>query len=50
MTTKTPLMLIVEAAAARFDARPLYRASIEARQELADRSVREGLATKEMRP
>lgn len=30
----TPLLDVITAAAARFDARPLYRASIEARAEL----------------
>jgi hypothetical protein len=32
--SKTPLMEIVNAAAERFDKRPLYRASVEARAEL----------------
>jgi len=33
-TSKTPLMDIVNAAAERFDKRPEYRASVEARAEL----------------
>lgn len=33
-TNKTPLIEIVKAAAARFDQRPEYRASVEARAEL----------------
>lgn len=33
-TNKTPLMEIVNAAAERFDKRPEYRASVEARAEL----------------
>jgi hypothetical protein len=33
-TPKTPLMDIVNAAAERFDKRPEYRASVEARAEL----------------
>jgi len=32
--SKTPLMKIVQAAAERFDKRPEYRASVEARAEL----------------
>ena len=34
MSEKTPLMQIVHAAAERFDKRPEYRASVEARAEL----------------
>jgi hypothetical protein len=37
-TNKTPLMEIVRAAAARFDQRPEYRASVEARAELQMRA------------
>jgi hypothetical protein len=37
-TSKTPLMEIVMAAAARFDQRPEYRASVEARAELQMRA------------
>lgn len=35
-TSKTPLMDIVNAAADRFDKRPEYRASVEARAELKE--------------
>jgi len=37
-TNKTPLIEIVRAAAARFDQRPEYRASVEARAELQIRA------------
>jgi hypothetical protein len=37
-TKKTPLIEIVRAAAARFDKRPEYRASVEARAELQMRA------------
>lgn len=35
---ETPLMEVINAAAARFDEKPLYRASIEARQELTGKT------------
>lgn len=38
-TNKTPLIEIVKAAAARFDQKPDYRASVEARAELHSRTT-----------